>query len=199
MKKLLHVGCGPKRVANTVRAFNDGTWEEIRLDIDAAVRPDILGSMTDMSLIDDLAVDAIFSSHNIEHLYPHEVPIALSEVIRVLKGDGFCVITCPDLKSVSKLVLQDQLLEPAYISRAGPISPLDILYGHGASISGGNYFMSHRCGFTEKTLRQTLISSGFSSVATSCRPGSFDLWAIGCKGPRTESELRTLAQEYFFE
>ena len=43
------------------------------------------------------SVDAVFSSHNIEHLYPHEVPLALKEFMRVLKPDGFVLMTCPDL------------------------------------------------------------------------------------------------------
>jgi predicted SAM-dependent methyltransferase len=198
MKKMLHVGCGLKRIQNTVKGFNDGAWQETRLDVDASVEPDIVGSITDMSLVNDSSFDAVFSSHNIEHLYPHEVPIALREFRRVLTDQGFCVLTCPDLKSVCELVSQDKLTEPAYVSRAGPITPLDILYGHRASMSEGNLFMSHRSGFTERTLREALLTSGFPSVATSCRPRAFDLWALASKSKRAESELRALAEKYFY-
>jgi predicted SAM-dependent methyltransferase len=83
-----------------------------------------------MSAVASGSVDAIFSSHNIEHVYPHEVPQALGEFLRVLSDDGFAVITCPDLQSVCALVAEDKLLEPAYTAPAGPITPLDILYGH---------------------------------------------------------------------
>ena len=38
------------------------------------------------------SVDAILSSQNIEHLYPHEVALALKEFLRVLRPDGFAVI-----------------------------------------------------------------------------------------------------------
>ena len=127
MSTFLHVGCGPKRKDQTTRAFNSPDWNELRLDIDPSVQPDIIGTMTDMSALADASVDAIFSSHNIEHLYPHEVPLALAEFKRVLKADGFVVITCPDLQSVCALVAQDKLLEPAYTAPAGPIAPLDIL------------------------------------------------------------------------
>ena len=99
--KLLHVGCGPKRKAQTTRGFNTDAWSEIRLDIDPSVSPDVTGTMTEMSSVASGSVDAIFSSHNIEHLYPHEVPVALAEFLRVLNDDGFAVIACPDLKSVS--------------------------------------------------------------------------------------------------
>ena len=95
MPTFLHIGCGPKRKEQTTRGFNTADWNELRLDIDASVAPDITGTMTDMSALADASVDAIFSSHNIEHLYPHEVPVALAEFKRVLKPDGFAVITCP--------------------------------------------------------------------------------------------------------
>ena len=93
MPQLLHIGCGPKRKAQTTRGFNTDAWSEIRLDIDPSVSPDVTGTMTDMSAVASGLVDAIFSSHNIEHLYPHEVPIALGEFLRVLSDDGFAVIT----------------------------------------------------------------------------------------------------------
>ena len=61
--------------------------------------------MTDMKEIDGASVDAIFSSHNIEHLYPHEVRPALDEFYCVLKPNGFVLSTCPNLQSVFVLVL----------------------------------------------------------------------------------------------
>ena len=197
MKKLLHVGPGHARLEHTTPGFNNGHWQEWRLDIDPSVQPDIIGTMTDMSQVQDRSVDAIFSSHNIEHLYPHEVPAALAEFVRVLADDGFCVITCPDLKSVCALVAEDKLTETAYESPAGPIAPIDILYGHRNYMGAGNLFMAHRCGFTEKVLRGTLNACGFPWVATLARPGAFDLWAVACKSVKTDDELKTLAGEHF--
>ena len=122
MKKLLHVGCGPNKKENTIKYF-DSSWSEVRLDINKDAKPDILGSMTDLSNVEKNSYDAIFSSHSIEHLFAHEVEIALKEFRSVLNEDGFVVITCPDLKSVSKLVIEDKLYEKAYQSPSGPISP----------------------------------------------------------------------------
>jgi len=130
MRTFLHVGCGTKHKGQTTRGFNTDAWIELRLDIDESVDPDIVGSMTEMSAVASESVDAVFSSHNIEHLYPHEVLLALREFLRVLKPDGFLVVTCPDLQSVCRLVAEDKLTEPAYTAPAGPIAPLDILYGH---------------------------------------------------------------------
>ena len=83
MKTFLHVGCGPKRKDRTTAGFAD--WNELRFDIDESVQPDLVGTMTDMSSVSTESVDAVLSSHNIEHLYPHEVPVALSEFLRVLE------------------------------------------------------------------------------------------------------------------
>lgn len=193
----LHVGCGPKYKQQTTRGFVD--WNEIRLDIDPGAKPDVTGTMTDMSAVAAGSVQAVFSSHNIEHLYPHEVPVALAEFLRVLDDDGIAVITCPDLRSVCALIAEDKLTESAYVSPAGPIAPLDILYGHRPPMSMGNLYMAHRCGFTERVLRGTLQAAGFQSVATMARGRApfFDLWALASKRERAESDLMALAQRHF--
>jgi hypothetical protein len=197
MKSLLHVGCGAARLPQTTAGFNDGSWSEIRVDINGLNEPDIIGSMTDMSAVKSDIVDALFSSHNIEHLYPHEVSIALLEFKRVLNADGFCVITCPDLQSVCALVAQGKLLDPAYISPAGPIAPIDIVFGHRDSLAQGNLYMAHRTGFTEKTLSATLHEAGFMTVATMKRAHCFDLWAIATKTPASEQQIQALAKAHF--
>jgi hypothetical protein len=194
----LHVGCGPKRKERTTRGFNTAAWLEIRLDIDPSVSPDVIGTMTDMASVSSGSVNAVFSSHNIEHLYPHEVPLALAEFLRVLSDDGFAVITCPDLQSVCALIADDKLTEAAYTSPAGPITPLDILYGHRPAMARGNLYMAHRCGFTQSVLAATLKASGFASVASKRRSGpNFDLWALASKSARSEDDMKQLAQTYF--
>jgi SAM-dependent methyltransferase len=198
VKTFLHVGCGHGKKTNTTRCFSGPEWQELRLDIDQAVHPDIVGTMTDMRAVKSESVDAVFSSHNIEHLYPHEVPRALAEFLRVLKPDGFAVVTCPDLQSVAALIAEDRLTDMAYSSAAGPITPLDILYGHRGAMAAGNLFMAHHCGFTKKVLTATLLGCGFASIV-SCRRSApaFDLWALASKSPIAESELRPLAKAHF--
>lgn len=194
----LHVGCGPKHKQQTTRTFNSADWHELRLDIDAGVTPDIIGSMTDMSAVKDASVDAVFSSHNIEHLYPHEVSVALKEFLRVLRPGGFLVLTCPDLQSVCALVAEDKLTEPARSSPAGPIAPIDILYGYRPALAQGNLYMAHRCGFTQKVLTATLQANGFAMVAAARRAEPhFDIWAVASKSAIAEEELRQLALKHF--
>jgi SAM-dependent methyltransferase len=197
-KTLLHVGPSFFRIENTTAGFNDGTWTELRYDIDESVSPDVIGTMTDMSALASESVDAVYSAHNLEHLYPHEVAIALSEFLRVLKPAGFVVLTCPDLKSIAKLVAEDKLDEPAYISPAGPISPIDMLYGLRSSIARGNHYMAHRCGFTGKTLMAAFLSAGFNKVIATHRDAPiFDLWIVGTKNAALDSDLAAMAAAHF--
>jgi SAM-dependent methyltransferase len=195
----VHVGCGPKRQDRTTREFASPRWTELRFDIDPAVEPDLVGSMTDMAVLADASVDAVFSSHNIEHLYAHEVPRALREFARVLRDDGYAVLTCPDLQSICSLVADDRLTEPVAFAPAGPITPIDMLYGHRASLATGNLFMAHRCGFTKSVLVRTLQSAGFPAVASLVRDRApfFDLWAVASKAPRTEPQMLELAGLHF--
>ena len=164
MKNLLHVGCGGHHILGQ-HGFNaaDG-WREIRLDINPAMHPDIIGTITDMRDILDDSIDAVFSSHNLEHLYAHEVPKALAEFRRVLRDDGFCLIIVPDIQEVAKLVVKGKLLVSAYNSSAGPITPLDMMYGHGASIENGNLYMAHKTAFTDESLMIALIDVGFENI-----------------------------------
>jgi SAM-dependent methyltransferase len=192
-KKFLHVGCGPARKPLVAHGFLSDEWNEIRLDIDPQAAPDVVATMLDMSPVPTGSVDAVYSSHNIEHLYPHEVPVALAEFLRVLKPDGLLVLTCPDLQSVSRLIADDKLTEAAYVSPAGPIAPLDILYGHRPQLAQGNLFMAHHTGFTLRSLVDAVRVAGFPSVAGLSRPTQFDLWLVATKSIKTETEMERLA------
>jgi SAM-dependent methyltransferase len=197
MTTFLHVGCARLRKAQTTRGFNTSDWTEVRLDIDPAVEPDIVASMTDMTGVCDATMDAVYSSHNLEHLYPFEVGAALREFARVLKPDGFAVVTCPDLQATAAVIAEDRLLETVYESSSGPISAIDIVYGHRASLAQGNLFMAHRCGFTGRVLTETLRTCGFAKVILRRRPAFFDLWAIATRAPASDERLRALAGQHF--
>ena len=176
-RTVLHTGCGVEAPGKLHAAFQGPRWSETRLDIDSDVHPDIVSSVHDMSAaVPSGAYDALWSSHHIEHLQGHEVPQAFAEFHRVLKRDGFALIRCPDLEAVAEFILRDGLDQKAYLSPAGPITALDMLYGHGASIARGNTAMRHQTGFTAERLGRLLIAAGFAEVHT--KRADFDLWAI---------------------
>jgi SAM-dependent methyltransferase len=163
-RHVLHVGCGPKDEHTLHSTFKEPGWREIRLDIDPACDPDIVASMLNMEAVPDQSMDAVWSSHNIEHLAPHEVPMALIEFCRVLKSGGFLLLALPDLQRVAAKVAEDLLEEAAYESPAGPIAPIDMIYGHRPSLAAGKHYMAHRTGFTARTLREHLEAAGFADV-----------------------------------
>ena len=183
-KKVLHVGCGRPNPRKLHATFRSGEWKEIRLDLDPDVKPDFVCDMLDMSVVETASMDAVWSSHNVEHLYAHQVPVALREFHRVLKHDGFALVTLPDLQSVCRYVAEGRLEDVLYQSPAGPIHPIDVLYGHGPAIARGNVFMAHKTGFTARTLHEKLTRAGFARVRV--RRNRFDLWAVGFK-PRADA------------
>lgn len=176
---VLNVGCGAHTSELLQREFPAAIWREVRLDIDPSVKPEIVASITDMPMVESGSVDAIFSSHNIEHLYAHEVAQALREFARVLNDRGFALIGVPDLQRVAQQIASDKLLEPAYVSPAGPIAPIDMVYGHRGYVAQGLTFMAHKTGFTARSLAQALVENGFAHADVSCV--DWDLWAVGQK------------------
>jgi predicted SAM-dependent methyltransferase len=181
MKKIvLHVGCGSNGSSKLHSFFLSDEWQELQIDINPEVKPDLVTSITDLSMIEAASIDAIWSSHSLEHIYSHEVPLALAEFYRVIKEDGFVIILVPDLQRVAEIVIEDKLDETAYISKSGwPITPLDIIYGYRRALAQGNLFYTHHTGFTAKTLNNALIQAGFIEVQMQRK--DFELWAFAQK------------------
>jgi len=177
LKRVLNAGSGPYSARKLHPVFMREAWREIRIDIDPQAKPDMVASITDMRSIASRSFDAIWSSHTLEHLYAHEVPIALAELRRVLKSDGFALITSPDLEAAASLILDHGLDHVAYTSPAGPITPLDVLFGHSASIARGHHYMAHKTGFTCASLGQRFVDAGFPTVLV--KQAGLDLWVLG--------------------
>ena len=196
-KVLLHVGCGSAELTHIpLTAFQTDNWEEVRLDADESVQPDIVGTMVNMEAVADGFADALFSSHGIEHLYWHDIPLAFAEFRRVLKEDGFVVITCPDVQAAAAMIAEDRMFDTAYESPAGTITPFDILYSYRPFVKANPQWMAHHCGFTLSTLMATLKEAGFASIVGARRPEAFDLWVLASKSPRTEEAMQALAKDY---
>ena len=198
MKIFLHVGCGSQNKSACL-GFNNDNWREIRLDIDKNVKPDIVGTLTDMKSVETGSVDAVYSSHTIEHIFPHEVPIALREFYRVLKEDGIVVILCPDIQTAGEAVAQDKLLEPLYESSEGSVTAFDILYGHRASTADGNVYMIHKGGFTYSLLDKAFYEAGFKVRVGGRRPDAFDLFLVAFKQEKSEEEVKKIAVPFIPE
>lgn len=176
-KTVLNAGSGPPSNRQLHPVFSNNGWKEVRLDIDPQTTPDLVGSIVDMGgLISAESFDAVWSSHSLEHLYSHEVPLALAEFRRILKPAGFALITSPDLEAIAGLIIDHGLDDTAYVSPIGPITPHDMLFGHSASIARGKTFMAHRTGFTCASLGDGLASAGFAMVLVT--RDNLELWAL---------------------
>jgi predicted SAM-dependent methyltransferase len=177
-RRVLNAGSGAKSIARLAALFNAEDWDEVRIDLDPTVGPDVVGSMIDMRAhFGAQNFDAIWSSHSLEHLHSHEIPAALAEFCRILKADGFALITCPDLETVMELFLAHGPDHVVYRSPAGPITPLDMMFGHAGSIAAGHVHMAHNSGLTARRLTDLMHRAGFAGVITERQ--EYDLWAIG--------------------
>jgi SAM-dependent methyltransferase len=177
-KQVLNAGCGVAGAERVASVFPPALWNEVRLDIEPEMQPDILGSFADMrGMVADACFDALYSSHSIEHLYAHEVIPAFREFLRVLKPDGFALVTCPDLAAIARQLLDGGDEGIAYQSPAGPIRPIDMLFGHSQSIAAGHVAMAHNTGFTAARLGRVALASGFAEVRL-IEGANFDLWAL---------------------
>jgi SAM-dependent methyltransferase len=192
---VLNVGCGPQDRRPPLGFDDPEKWTQIRMDIDPALQPDVIGSFTDMSAVPSGSVDAVTSSHCIEHLYWHEVRPALEESLRVLKPDGYMMTLCPDLQAAAEMIAQDKLFDIVY----GIVTPFDMVYSHRVFVEAGHKaghtFMEHKSGFTLSVLLRQLSEAGFGTCAGVRR--LFQLWVISTKLPCDEAHIRRLAAQHF--
>lgn len=190
-RKVLHVGCGVQKPGRLHPAFSGPEWTEVRLDINPMARPDLVASITDMAIVASGSMDAVFSSHNLEHLLPHEVALALSEFRRVLKSGGLALIGVPDLQSVCAFIARGEAERVLYDSPLGPVTPMDVVFGHAKALARGNPFMQHKTGFTAETLHKALAKSGFPRIEIERDEKALCLWAkahteMSAESPATE-------------
>lgn len=188
---LVNVGCGPQGSSRLPVHFKD--WRQLRVDIDAAVKPDIQADLTDLSAISDASADAVWAAHCVEHLYDYQVAVALSEFRRILRDDGFVCVIVPDLQTIAQYVAADRLHDTLYQSAAGPVTPHDVLFGFGSAIAQGRTSMAHRCGFTPGGLRRSFQGLPFGEVVLRRRSVVFELAVVARIIPsRDDSERNAL-------
>ena len=175
MSLLLHVGCGHERGV-PVAQFQD--WEQIRVDIDPTVGPDVVDDIRELSQFGNESADAVYSSHNLEHLSELEVPLALSSFCRVLRPGGIAFIMVPDFRLACEWVSKGKGEDVIYNSPAGPITPVDMIFGYRPW--SANEWQRHRTGFTVSSLRTRMFSAGFRRVSVTEGQG-FDIIGVGDK------------------
>ena len=188
MKKFLHVGPGGKDKSQSSHVYKLDEWEEVRLDVNKDTNPHILGSMTDLSMIKDGDFSGICSSHNLEHIFAHEVEKTLLGFERILDSEGELFIEVPDLMVCAEAIIKGNFNKTLYESPAGPITPMDMIYGHTKHIAAGNHYMAHKIGFTADILLATLKACGFKSVVV--LRSDYSLHCLAKKGEGLEEDIK---------
>jgi ubiquinone/menaquinone biosynthesis C-methylase UbiE len=181
----------------TTLLFAGSDWEEVRMDPSREAKPDIQASLLDMQAVEDASFDAVFTAHSLERLYPHQVMAALGNCLRVLKENGYLVVICTDIQEACSMIAEDRLLDTAYDAPAGPVTPLDILYGFRPALAAGRLEYACHCGFTAKVLMSSLAESGFGTVWSSKNRKAFSMAAIATRQRRSKAFLVELARQHF--
>lgn len=178
-KKVLHVGCGLSGRDETHHRFKGPEWFHTRLDIDPSVKPDVISDIRTLDGVSDASFDGLYSSHNLEHLHFNDVFQAIGSFYRVLKDRGLLVVVVPDFGLACEYVSKGHGLKPIYNSPAGPITPLDMIFGY-RPFTVNNPYQQHKTGFTKRWLGNLLVDMGFVGVETITTDG-FDIWGYGRK------------------
>ena len=185
LKKVLNVGGNSKDISLPPQYAE---FEHVLLDIDPQGSPDIVCDARDLTSLDAGQFDAVYCSHNLEHYYRHDVAKVLAGFMHVLNVDGFAHIRVPDIPATMRACIEQDLdLEDVlYQSSAGPITVLDVLYGHGDEIKqSGQDFYAHKTGFSVKSLYAALLAAGFGKIF--CTLGHLEINAVAFKGEPDEA------------
>jgi hypothetical protein len=180
-KKVLHVGCGAIDGGRLHRSFKNDAWQEIRVDSDSSMKPDLVAGMTKFPEVPDNSMDAIWSSHQIERVYDFETVQMLTEFLRVLKPGGYVFLGTTDMQKVAEFIAKGNMNKRLYQSPSGPITPNDVLYGYGKSLEAGELHKAHKTGYTAFSLRDKLLEAGFNNLKI--QRDHLNLFAIAYKVP----------------
>ena len=137
MPKRIDVGCG-----NSPKEGCIG----VDLYVDEAT---IKGDITKMESFLDNYVEYVYTAHLLEHLKDSDVPVAMSQIFRVLESGGTWEVEVPDLI----WVLED-FLSSGESGRWG--WKLQTIFG--LQSHEGEY---HRTGFSAERMKTLLINAGF--------------------------------------
>lgn len=150
--------------ANRVHGYFREGWEIVRMDSDASLNPNIVGSLNELAHIPSGSFDAVWCPHLLEHFYVHQIGAGLREIFRILSNEGLVFMSLADIELAAAYIANGKPEEEIYSSPAGPICALDMFYGFHKYISKGSLHANHRFGFTGETIGLALRSCGFTNI-----------------------------------
>ncbi len=191
MKAVLNVGGGSGGIQ--LPGHYHG-WREVRLDIDPNVRPDICLDARLLAQLPAATYDAVYCSHNLEHFHRRDAGKVISGFRHVLKPEGFVEVIVPDLDTLFKRVVGENLDvdDVLYESPLGPIRVRDVIYGLSTEVeNSGNDFYLHKTGYTAKSLKALFAANGFPHgiVGSSDPVLLMGLFFIQAPDPKTRAAI----------
>lgn len=161
--RILNIGGGPK---GTYMPLFYREHEVVFLDIDPTWEPDIQADIRDLGTLPAGEYDGVYGSHILEHVAPHDLRKVLAGVHHVLKEGGFVDVRVPDVGAVIQAISQNggDLFTFLYDTGHYKIVARDVLWGYAPFVDAYGDCQAHRNGFTEESLQQALIESGFQAV-----------------------------------
>ena len=142
-------------------------WQIVDLRETADIKLDITRQRLPF---DENSVDIIFTSHTLEHIYPHDLDFILKEFYRVLTpGTGFLRISVPDIRKACQAYVNNDIKffknsELTYTYDKAPIGGLlaSWFYSYGSKVGYGHV----HC-FDFDYLKNWLKKYGFRKIAKS--------------------------------
>jgi len=190
--RVLNVGGGDRKIP--IPPHYAG-WEHLLLDVDPRSNPDIVCDARQLDALAASQFDAVYCSHNLEHYYRHEGATVLRGFLHVLKPDGFAEIKVPDLQSVMRRCVANNMDigDLLYQSDLGPVTVRDVIYGLGREIEqSGRDFFAHKTGFTPKSLAHALAEAGFVQTYVFVAPDAFETRALAFKAMPSAAQQKLL-------
>lgn len=151
-KIVLNLGSGKTRITDAIYNEEICDYHEIRVDLDKRYNPDIFSDIKKLPMIPDDSVDAVYSSHSLEHVNFYDGIECLKEWYRVLKKGGELRVIVPNIASAAEHIAKGDIFHVMYESEVGPIQAIDFIYGH-KELSRYNDYQCHRMGYTVESLR----------------------------------------------
>jgi len=183
-KRVLNVGGNSKAIPLPPQYAG---FQHLLLDVDEKVSPDVLCDAKELDSLEANQFDAVYCSHTLEHFYPHDVPKVLKGFLHVLKDDGFAQIIVPDIMGAMRLVVERNMdiEDVLYVSPSGPITLRDMLYSYSVFVEKSPEFMSHKTGFSPKSLAAAVQSAGFKIIFSAS--GDFNATVLAFKNAPTQA------------
>ena len=136
----LHLGCGKRYIKGFVH-----------IDLREMDHIDYCSPVENLDFLDDESVELIYASHVLEHFGRDEYEKVLDEWYRVLKPEGVLRVAVPNFDAVVQFYTEKS-------------DDMNLILGQLVGGQKNGEFDFHNMVFSEKSLTESLLNTGFSKV-----------------------------------